>query len=564
MSDYWERRRAENMWEYMEDAEKAAEEIAKLYRRGYSYFSSAIQDIYERFRDAHNLTDEQARELLNTMQDPSDIEELKRKLQEPGNPERAELLAKLESAAYQHRILRLKAVQKQVDAIMTGIYKQELLISQKFYADLAENVYYKSIYETQRQTGLGFSFSLVDEETVEKVLHTRWSGKNYSERIWDNTEDLARRLKEELLTNFITGRTNREAAEAIAIQTGRGIKNARRLVRTESNYLTNQMEMRSYEECGIERYRFLATLDLRTSEACRKLDGKTFPVSEQEPGKNCPPMHPYCRSTTTCEITEEELARMKRRARNPETGRNEKVPASMTYQEWYDKYVKGNADAELNEKMIRNRSSDKKQFEQYQRVIGDETPETLAEFQQMKYTDSGKWNGLKHDYRIVNQYEVVAGKPSSKKIVELHEKNMEFRNNFRGGAGKHGNATILEWNKHHYYANSSIQNQKSKGYSKYKGNPEDLILLKPQESRVFATTVETSTKPPYQKWDRCIDGEAKTMEFLHDRNNRSKNADAYLVTDFPMCESCKGVLKQFKEQDANINLCVIERRTKHD
>lgn len=156
MSNYWERRAAQDMWEYMEDAEKTAEEIAKLYRRGYRYISSAIQDIYERFRDAHRLSDEEARQLLDTMQDPSDIDELKRKLQEAEEKsEKAKLLSKLESAAYQHRILRLKEVQKQVDTIMTGIYKQELLISHKAYTDLAEHVYYKSIYRTQKQTGLG-------------------------------------------------------------------------------------------------------------------------------------------------------------------------------------------------------------------------------------------------------------------------------------------------------------------------------------------------------------------------------------------------------------------------
>ena len=100
MSSYWERRAAQDMWEYMEDAEKTAEEIAKLYRRGYRYLSSAIQDIYERFRDAHHLTDDEARQLLDTMHDPSDIEELKRKLQETEEKsKKAKLLAKLESAA---------------------------------------------------------------------------------------------------------------------------------------------------------------------------------------------------------------------------------------------------------------------------------------------------------------------------------------------------------------------------------------------------------------------------------------------------------------------------------
>ena len=69
----------------------------------------------------------------------------------------------------------------------------------------------------------------------------------------------------------------------------------------------DQMEMKSYEAARIEKYRYLATLDLRTSKICASLDGKLFLVSEQYPGKNCPPMHPWCRSTTVAEITGDDL-----------------------------------------------------------------------------------------------------------------------------------------------------------------------------------------------------------------------------------------------------------------
>lgn len=303
MSDYWERRAARDMWQYMEDAEKTAEEIKKLYQRGYRYLAEEINQIFERFRDAHNLTDEEARQLLNTMQSPTDLHELKEKLKQTvDGEEKAELLAKLESAAYQHRIQRFQSLVNQIDTIMHQTYKAELKIAEDACQRLAEDVYYKTIYQVQKQTGLGFSFSLIDDAAIKKAMSLKWYGKNYSERIWVNTDRLAEKLKEELMVNFITGRTNREAAESVQFEFAKGMQNARRLVRTESCYLANQMEMQSYEECEIEKYRFVATLDLRTSDICRELDGKVFLVSEQQPGKNCPPMHPYCRSTTVCDI----------------------------------------------------------------------------------------------------------------------------------------------------------------------------------------------------------------------------------------------------------------------
>ena len=130
---------------------------------------------------------------------------------------------------------------------------------------------------------------------------------------------------------------------AIMEKMGVGAMQARRLVRTESCYVANQAEMESYKECDIEKYRFVATLDLRTSDICQELDSKVFEVTKQQPGVNCPPMHPNCRSTTIAEFDTDVMAGMQRRARNPITGKNELVPADMTYKEWYEKYVNGNS-----------------------------------------------------------------------------------------------------------------------------------------------------------------------------------------------------------------------------
>lgn len=341
MSSYWERRAAEDMWEYMEDAEKTASKVARLYRKSSRYLTGQIEDIFETFKNTHGLTDDETQRILNSMHDPADIEELKDKLRQAADSEeKLKLLAEIESPAYQFRINRLNDMQSQISGLMRSVYRQQLDTMTDAGRELCKNVYYKNIYQTQKRTGLGFSFSHIDDKTINKAMNTRWSGKNYSKRIWDTTEMLATELKEELMLNFITGRSNREAAEAIQMKFAKGAHNARRLVRTESCYLANQMEMESYKECDIEKYQFVATLDLRTSEICRNLDGKVFKVSEQKAGVNCPPMHPYCRSTTISYLGKDTLAKLKRRARDPETGESKTVPANMTYKQWYEENVK--------------------------------------------------------------------------------------------------------------------------------------------------------------------------------------------------------------------------------
>lgn len=336
---YWERRKAQEMFDYMAKAEDAADEISQAYLKASRYISLEMDQIFERFIRKHNLPENEARRLLGMLHDPTSFDELKDALR-AGDGIKADILAELESPAYQARLERLKQIQNDLDRTMREVYRQEKARSTSHYVDLANEAYYRSIFDIQQRTGLGFSFNSIDPKTIDRVINSKWSGANYSSRIWNNTQALAKDVKEELLINLLTGRTEREAAEIIRNKFGQGASNARRLVRTESCNLATQIDMESYKECGIDTYIYVATLDLKTSQLCRELDGKRFKVSDQQPGINCPPMHPWCRSTTICDITDGELAQMERRARDPETGKTKTVPANMTYQKWYDQNVK--------------------------------------------------------------------------------------------------------------------------------------------------------------------------------------------------------------------------------
>ena len=63
----------------------------------------------------------------------------------------------------------------------------------------------------------------------------------------------------------------------------------------------------------------------------------------------------------------------------------------MSYAQWYQKYVEGNQDAKLEEKRIRNITSDRIQYKKYQEILGEEVPETLKKFQKMKYNNTENW-----------------------------------------------------------------------------------------------------------------------------------------------------------------------------
>ena len=395
---YWQARTAQRMWEHMQSAEETADQVAKVYAKASLYLSREMQDIFKKYVEKHHLTEKEALQLLNTLRDRTSIEELRQRLQSSSQKQEiADLLAELEAPAYQARIQRLQELQTQIDLVMQQVYKQEQAITTAHYIQLAEEAYNRSIFDIQQRTGFGFSFSHIDQKQVDKVLKSKWSGMNYSERVWRNTRAVAQEVKEALLVNLITGRTERETAEMLTKKFAGGSSKARRLIRTESCYLSNQLEMESYKECGVEKYRYLATLDLRTSEICRELDGKVFLVKDQQPGKNCPPMHPWCRSTTIAVISEKSLNGMKRRARDPVTGKTYLVPASMNYREWYAKYVAGqdeNYEKGISNKRVPKEDEyriDKKIIEtnEYKRKFSGITGNSIVDESIYKYAKAG-------------------------------------------------------------------------------------------------------------------------------------------------------------------------------
>ena len=429
---YWENRQAQMMYEYMEDAEAVSQELADIYAKASRHLSFEMDEIFEKFKDKHNLTEKEARELLNTLRDSTDIAELKEALAK--DPKNAALLAEMESGAYRARIERLEQLQAEIDRMMQQVFEQEKEVTTSHYVDLAANSYYREIYNVQRQVGFQFSFSAVDPKAVAMLLQSEWSGANYSARIWKNTQGLAKEVKEQMIIGLLTGKRQEEMAREIANKYATGAFEARRLVRTESNFVNGQMQMAAYEECDAEKYKFVAVLDLRTSEQCRELDGKVFLVKDAVPGKNINPMHPFCRSTTIIHLDDEVVEGMKRRARNPVTGKNEFVPADMNYREWYKQNVANNPKALAAEKMIKNRSSDKKQYERYREVIGKKAGKSLADFQEMKYNKPEEWEGIHTRYKDTKLKEKIRSDSTNKTIHSGKQgKHIPGHNNYKEG-----------------------------------------------------------------------------------------------------------------------------------
>ena len=328
----------------MDKAEKQADQFDKVYQEAKTYLDKEINKIFDKFQRDYGLSQVDARQVLKNMKDKKDLNELRKVLEaRPNDPNIQRLLADLDSPAYSFRMKRLERLSDDLDRMRESIYHSERTGSDAFYSDLMKDSYYKATFDLQQQTGLAYGFSGLPESEIKHLQSFSWvgDGSTYSTGIWKNTGKLTSSIKDELLMSLMTGRDIRGTAQAIAERFNVGQNDARRLVRTESAFFHNQMELLSYEEADIEKYIFVAVLDKRTSHICQEHDNQVYDRDKAVPGVNFPPMHPWCRSTTVAHDEDADYSKLKRRARNPVTGKTELVPADMTYKEWYSKYVDG-------------------------------------------------------------------------------------------------------------------------------------------------------------------------------------------------------------------------------
>ena len=139
------------------------------------------------------------------------------------------------------------------------------------------------------------AFNTINSEMVQQLINHIWvaDGKNWSQRIWDNTELLASTLNEELVSCVVTGKKTSELKKKLQERFNVSYSRADALARTELAHIQTQAAKKRYEDYGIKKVEFWADPDERTCPKCGKLHKKIYSVYEAVPL----PLHPRCRCT---------------------------------------------------------------------------------------------------------------------------------------------------------------------------------------------------------------------------------------------------------------------------
>lgn len=224
-------------------------------------------------------------------------------------------------------------IRKYIEARLELLAKSNVEKQAKLYAKILYEDYLNSMYTTQCIKGVTYYFHGLGQKVIDELLMHNWMGRNYSDSIWNDTQRLTNKLNEVITSNMQLGKSIKNMTEDLQKVTNSSKYACARLVRTEVIHFEGLAQRKAYEESGIEKYRFMATLDERTCEKCGKLDGKVFLLSEAKEGINYPCLHPNTRSTTVAVINNN---LPKERMIRDENGRSVRTEY-MTYEDWKKK-----------------------------------------------------------------------------------------------------------------------------------------------------------------------------------------------------------------------------------
>lgn len=356
---YWELRKIQyEQANFIEDT-KFLEWLNTEYDNALNEINKEIYKYLSNIAEDNQISISDAKKLLNN----NELKEFKMGLKlftekAQGNISKEVELA-LNNASHRFRISRLQAVETmikgQVDNLLNVEQKAVFDHLGKKYLD----TYYHMTYDLQSIKGYNH-IQGINERKLNAILNKPWAedNKNFSQRIWGRNNKIVNELQRQLTQSIIRGKDLKDIAKDIAKSFETSKSNATRLIYTESAAFTSMADEASYKETGLEKYKVLATLDNRTSETCREMDGKVFHLKDYKIFVTAPPFHIRCRSTTVPEF-DDFLQDETRAMRNPNTGKSERIPY-MNYDDWYKKHVVSNPEALLKEQMYKNKLQDKK------------------------------------------------------------------------------------------------------------------------------------------------------------------------------------------------------------
>lgn len=333
-SNYWEKRALENKLSAIENEEDYLRRISSIYDHANKQIDEKLARVYARYAKENNLTLEEAYKQLPKKMETEYKNDVMDYVNKAKDPSYKQYLLN-QSIMHKHSVLdqlrtEMRSVIYDIDMEETG---------GKFLEKIFTDSNYRAQYSNNEE-----AFAKVDKQKIQNLLKENWSGGgNFSELIWKDREKLVKALDDIVMKGLATGDNYDKMSDKLAKRMDTSKSNAKRLIMTESARMENEGLLSYYERIGAKQLIFVATLDMKTSEICRAMDGTIIDIENAKIGLNVPPLHPYCRSVISPHYEGNEPE--DRVYRDAETGKT-KSGRYRTYKEYLEEELGDKEQAE--------------------------------------------------------------------------------------------------------------------------------------------------------------------------------------------------------------------------
>ena len=339
--EYWSKRMEQLEQSLHRPAEEVVHDLEGMYRQAERQIEADLSRWYSRFGNNNGVVSmAEARKLLTS----GELKEFKWTLKEyrehakdNGN---GQWDKQLENASARWHISRLEALKYQMQNTVEVLAGGQQDALDSLLKNTYLNGYGQTAFTLQSGIGIGFDIAGLSDRAIQTLLNKPWTldGRNFSERIWGSKQALIGELHKELTQNMLRGGNLEDVIAKLQQKFNTSYNNAARLVYTEHAYAVSVATGESYRATGVNHVVFIATLDERTSEICQSMDGTIIEMKDYQPGITVPPLHPYCRSTTSPYYAD--MVGIGERAARDEDGNTYYVPKEMKYPEWKQTFMK--------------------------------------------------------------------------------------------------------------------------------------------------------------------------------------------------------------------------------
>lgn len=302
--EYWQKREKDHIKaEQMKD-EEVKSRMKTIITNHMNHVQSEIETFYRRYADAEGLPYAEAKKLI----DRTDIDDYKALAEYYVKNRHDKEIAFSKKANREMKLYNVTMKINREQLVLARMTEHLKNMGAEIEEEMKDYLNDSTVREFERQAGLLGDISTAETQLEAIINSTHLTDKKiWSERLWENISDVQQEVDKTIKDVMLRGRHPDDGVKRLRELTGRSEFEARRLLLTETTRVQSEAQLLSMRDKKTASFIFIAQIDERTTVKCREMNKEVIKLADAVIGKNVPPLHQFCRSTTAPNIDPDDV-----------------------------------------------------------------------------------------------------------------------------------------------------------------------------------------------------------------------------------------------------------------